>query len=290
MKNYFALGLVLLILLCGMITTAYGQTGKLSKTSGTTNSILQQIKNHTSGPAIWWTGHNGWLIKSGDLLISTDLALEYGGRIAPAPVSAQEIAPELDIYLVTHAHSDHFDPRTAKIFIKNSKCIFVLPESCLKTAQDLGIPQERIRVAKPREPFELLGAKIEPIRAIHGNANFAVYFEANLQDCGYIITIGGKRFLQPGDSVLSEDQLFQEKIDVLFFSPTEHNTYIDNSVMLINRLSPSYILPQHHSTMTYDERDRFWAKGYPAEVKIRLSKPLQDRYHILEQGGYLEIK
>lgn len=288
MKNLNTFCSIFLLLSFSAIVPGQGQ--KLPKTGSPAVSVVQQIKNHTSGMGIWWTGHNGWLIKSGNLLVSTDLALEYGGRSAPAPVSALEIAPELDIYLVTHAHSDHFDPKTAKVFVKYSKCIFVLPESTLQIARDIGIPQERIRVAKPREPFELLGAKIEPIRAIHGKANFAVYFDANLQDCGYVITVGGKRLLQPGDSVLSEDQLFQENIDVLFFSPTEHNTYIDQSVMLINRLSPAYILPQHHSTMAYDERDRFWAKGYAAEVKIRLAKPLQDRYFILDQGGYLEIK
>ena len=288
MKNKLTPYFLLLLLSFSLIIPIYSQ--KLTKKVNSSNSILEQIKKHKVGTGIWWTGHNGWLIKSGELLVSTDLALEYGGRSVPAPVSAMEIAPELDIYLVTHGHSDHFDPKTVKVFIQYSKCIFVLPESTIKIARELGIPTERIRVAKPREPFELLGAKIEPIRAIHGNANFAVYLDANLQDCGYVITVGGKRLLQPGDSVLLEDQLFQEKIDVLFFSPTEHNTYIDHSVMLINRLSPAYILPQHHSTMAYDEQDRFWAKGYSAEVKIRLSKPLQDRYFILEQGGHLEIK
>jgi len=60
--------------------------------------------------------------------------------------------------------------------------------------------------------------------------------------------------------------------------------YIDRSVILINTLSPDYIFPQHHSTVAVDEGNRFWAKGYPDEVKIRLSQPLKDRYHILKPG------
>ncbi len=32
-------------------------------------------------------------------------------------------------------------------------------------------------------------AKVDPVRAIHGNANFAIYYEANLQDCGYLTTL-----------------------------------------------------------------------------------------------------
>ena len=130
------------------------------------------------------------------------------------------------------------------------------------------------------------GVKVEAIRAIHGNANFAIYYDANLQDCGYVFTVGGKRFLQPGDTYLLEDHLFLKDIDVLFFSPTEHNMYIDRSLFLINALEPDYIFPQHHSTIAYDENNnyRFWAKGYPEEVKIRLAIPLKDKYHILKPG------
>ncbi|MBE0668856.1 MAG: MBL fold metallo-hydrolase, partial [Bacteroidales bacterium] len=147
-----------------------------------------------------------------------------------------------------------------------------------------------IVVAKPREPFEINGIKVEPLRALHGNSNFAIYYDANLQDCGYLFTIGGKRILQPGDTYLLEDHLFLKKVDVLFFSPTEHNMYIDNSVILINALEPEYIFPQHHSTVAVNESNRFWAKGYPDEVKIRLSKPLKERYHILKTGEMKEIR
>ena len=128
------------------------------------------------------------------------------------------------------------------------------------------------------------------MRAIHGNANFAIYYEANLQDCGYLIEIGGKTFLQPGDSYLLEDHLFLKNVDVLFFSPTEHNMYIDRSVILINTLNPDYILPQHHSTIIVDEQSRFWAKGYPEEVKIRLSQDLKQKYHIMKEGDKMSIK
>ena len=165
-----------------------------------------------------------------------------------------------------------------------------MPESCLPEAHKMKIPDNRIVVAKPREPFELKGIKVEPIRAIHGNANFAIYYDANLQDCGYLLTINGKTFLQPGDTYLLEDHLFIKKVNVLFVSPTEHNMYIDPSVILINALDPDYIFPQHHSTITVNEGNRFWAKGYPDEVKIRLSQSLKDRYHILKPGDKMEIE
>ena len=254
--------------------------------------MIDDIKEHNAGTAVWWAGHNSWIIRSGDLVVATDLYLENSMRLSPAPITPEEIAPELDISFISHAHGDHFDEYTSRILLEKSSCIFVMPESCLPVARKLKIPDDRIVVAKPRESFVVKGVKVEAIRAIHGNANFAIYYDANLQDCGYVFTIGGKRFLQPGDSYLLEDHLFLKDIDVLFFSPTEHNMYIDRSVILINTLEPDYIFPQHHGTIAYGENNkyRFWAKGYPEEVMIRLSRPLQERYHILKPGEKCMIR
>jgi L-ascorbate 6-phosphate lactonase len=252
--------------------------------------MIDDIRAHKDGLAVWWAGHNSWIIKSGDMVVATDLWLENQTRIAPAPITPEELASEIDISFVTHAHGDHFNESTSRILLEKSQCIFVMPESCLPVARKLKIPDSRIVVAKPRESFDVKGVKASAIRAIHGNANFAIYYEANLQDCGYVITIGGKTFLQPGDTYLLEDHLFLKKVNVLFFSPTEHNMYIDRSVILINTLNPDYIFPQHHSTIAVNEENRFWAKGYPDEVKIRLSQPLKDRYHIFRIGEKVEIK
>src|SRR4051812_4287232 len=252
--------------------------------------IRDEVAAHHQGLAVWWTGHNGWLIKSDGLLVSTDLCTEDEGRLYQAPISAEELAPLLDVAFVTHGHGDHFHPRTCRILAEKGKCVFVLPASCLDEAKRIGIPADRIRVATPRKPFELKGVKVMPVRAIHGNAKHAVYFDANMEDCGYKIELGGTTFLQPGDSVLLEDHLFLKHVDVLFFSPTEHNMHVDSSVILINELEPAYILPQHRDTYRVKPENRFWASGCPYEVKFRLSKPLQERYHILKQGEMLTIK
>ena len=90
--------------------------------------------------------------------------------------------------------------------------------------------------------------------------------------------------------MLLEDHLFLKHVDVLFFSPTEHNMHIDPSVILINELEPAYILPQHRDTYRVTPENRYWTSGYPHEVKLRLSKPLQARYHILKQGEKLAIE
>lgn len=252
--------------------------------------MMDQIRDQKSGTSVWWAGQDSWVIKSGNLVIATDLFLGNNGRIAPSPITPEELAPLLDISFITHAHGDHFEEYTSKILLEKSSCIFVMPESCLPEARRMKIPDNRIVVARPREPFEIRGIRVEPIRAIHGNANFAIYYDANLQDCGYLLTINGKTFLQPGDTYLLEDHLFIKNVNVLFVSPTEHNMYIEPAMILINTLNPDYIFPQHHSTVAVNEENRFWAKGYPDEVKIRLCESLKERYHILKPGEKMEIR
>ena len=77
---------------------------------------------------------------------------------------------------------------------------------------------------------------------------------------------------------------------MLFVSPTIHNMYTDRSMILINRLQPSYIFPQHFGTYQVREDISFWTRGYPEELKMYLSQDLQKRYHQLKIGDMFEIR
>jgi L-ascorbate 6-phosphate lactonase len=149
--------------------------------------IRGEIQAHHSGIAVWWTGHNGWLIKSGDRRIGTDLTTGDEARLYQSPISADELAPLLDVSFITHRHGDHFNRKTSRILAEKGKCLFVMPATCEGDARRLVIPADRIKVATPRHPFELNGLKVSPVRAIHGSGKSAVYFDANLEDCGYLI-------------------------------------------------------------------------------------------------------
>ena len=275
----------LLVLLALPVT--YGETP--APGSPKSQNVLDEIRQHQDGLAIWWTGHNGWLIKSDGLLLGTDLVLDDLSREYASPISAAEVADELDIAFITHGHGDHFNAATSRVLAKKSKCLFVIPRNCLEKARDFGIPENRLAVARPRQPMEVRGIKVEPLRALHGNRKGAVYWEANLDDCGYVFHLGGKSIMQPGDSVLLEDHLFVKNVDVLFVSPTEHNMQIDDSITLINELEPDYILPQHRDTYPVTQRNRFWTYAYTYDVQRRLSKGLQIRYHIVEMGRRFAI-
>jgi len=259
-------------------------------------AILGEIRSHHQGLAVWWMGNSGWLIKSDNLLIGTDLDLEPGGKLAPPPLAAQDLAGELDLAFVTHHHGDHCNLPTIRVLAQGSRCTFVLPQPCLRQVAALAISKDRIVVPEPLQPFEIKGVRVEPVHAIHGNQDFTVltrepgFVDAIAHNCGYVFNLNGKRFFEPGDSVLTEEHLNLKNIDVLFVSPTIHNMFTDRSMMLINRLEPGYIFPQHFGTYRVTDDNSFWTRGYPDELKLRLSQELQKRYHKLKPGEMFVIR
>jgi len=148
-------------------------------------------------------------------------------------------------------------------------------------ADELGIPPDRRIVAVPGETLRLDGLTVQPIHAIHGDRFGAVYEEANFEDAGYVVEIDGRRLFHPGDSILEQRQLALRNIDVLLVSVTEHNTWIENSVRLIEALRPRLALPMHYDTYTLDI---FWTIGYPREVRERLPEDLRSRFRAVRQG------
>jgi len=110
MKSYF----IVLLSFCLNIP-AFGQN----------NRMIDEIREHKTGTAVWWVGNDSWVIKSDNLVIATDLYLEERDRIAPSPITPEEIASVLDISFVTHAHGDHFNEYTSRILLKNSTCLEV---------------------------------------------------------------------------------------------------------------------------------------------------------------------
>ena len=257
-----------------------------------THTTVQEILSIQTGIALCWLGNLSWLIyaggpaggTSGGTLIATDLDLDREGRVQPSPIPTPEIAPHLDVHLITHGHEDHFSSPTCTILIEQSDCTFVVPANCADKARALGVPASRLHVARPGQPFDLAGLHVEPQRALHGHWHGSVYRHANMEDCGYLFTLGGARFLQPGDTVLLHQHLELSGVDVLFCSPTDHNMHVARSAILINALEPAHVFPQHFGTYVETDANRYWTKGYPDELKAVLPRPMQERFHKLAQG------
>ncbi len=282
-------------LIACLLLTGVAAAPAVSREGSVAHEMVDQIRSHENGTALWWLGNAGWLIKWDGLLIGIDVELDMEERDEAPPMTASQLAPLIDVVFATHHHSDHCNVPTIRTLAREGRPTLVLPRPCLERVAEAGIPQDGVIVPRPGQPFEVRGFGVEPTHAIHGNQDFTVltreadFIDSITHNCGYVLNVQGRRFFHPGDSVLTEEHLTLEGIDVLFVSPTVHNMYIDRSMILINRLEPDYIFPQHFGTYRQTEENAFWTRGYPDELKQRLSHELQSRYHKLEQGEIFVI-
>jgi L-ascorbate metabolism protein UlaG (beta-lactamase superfamily) len=243
------------------------------------------------GLAICWLGNLSWVLRAGETTIAFDLDLESERRLEPSPIPTERLGAELDAHFVTHDHGDHFHGETARTLAERSDCLFVVPANCLESARSYGIPEHRLHVARPFEPFRLLGLAVEPKRAFHGHTEGSVYRDANERDCGYAFDTGGKRIYQPGDTVLLQEHLEDfGGVDVLFVSPTVHNTHLDDSERMIRAMDPEYVFPQHFGTYEVTEQNAYWTRGYPDELEAQLPPALRARYHEMEIGDVFALE
>lgn len=272
-----------MLLLLNYIILIYIIKGGVGSVNKKHMGLHELIEKHDD-IRILWTGNDGWLISADNNLIAIDLDLFNHERITPCNVDIKLLAEKLYMHFITHEHEDHFSSQTCKYLYENGNCTFVIPKSCEQKAKDLGMKADRILIVSPNEVLRKGEIKAECIRAVHGHIDGAVYSGASLDDCGYIINILGKRIYQPGDTVLLEEHSQITDIDILFVSPTDHNTKIDNSIKIIKAINPKYIFPQHHSTYIESSDNIFWTHGYVDELYETLDTSLKNRFIKLEQG------
>ena len=246
---------------------------------------LDEFYSLKSNLGLMWMGNDGWILNLWGTIIATDLDLHSQDRVSlPANVDIVKMAGHIQAVFISHEHGDHFNPDTCLFLQNNSDCLFVIPKNCYREAVKIGLSDERLIIATPRIPFQLLGLNIQPVRALHGHYLGSVFREANLDDCGYIIGKDDFSLYQPGDTVLLDEHFDMKNIDVLFFSPTEHNMHIDNSVHFIQMIKPRFIVPQHYDSYKVTPENAFWTRGFPDDVYNRLTDTERSSFIKLPQG------
>jgi D-3-phosphoglycerate dehydrogenase / 2-oxoglutarate reductase len=165
-----------------------------------------------SGIQCFWLGQAGFLIRKGggptiliDPYLSDSLAIKYAGTLFPhvrmmeSPIDADKI-PEVDLVLVSHAHTDHMDPGTlGLIAAHHPRAVFVCPERVKEIALERGVPKDRLVGASGGEVSEPIpGIRIFPIPSAHEDLDVTEGGSAYL---GYVIEVGEERIYHSGDCV-----------------------------------------------------------------------------------------
>ena len=275
------------------VTSAWAVNSNISakvthKHEEQTSDLLEDNNRYS----VCWLGNAGWLLRIGQINVLIDPDLEQSRSRKTLDNIPDDCLSKAHAVLITHEHGDHFNIPTVRRLVQESDCRFVLPASCMSAALRANIPEKRTITAHHFKTIAIFGERftVMPVPAIHGGIEGAVFKRYNAADCGYLVTAMDIKLFHPGDTVLLEEHYELAPIDILMVSPTEHNTNIQQSMTLIEKLNPRYIFPQHRDTYHETDDNRFWTHAYYKELGDALNEHFKSRYHVLNQGQEFLIK
>ncbi|UCC71629.1 MAG: MBL fold metallo-hydrolase [Gemmatimonadota bacterium] len=240
----------------------------------------------------------GWMVSAGGRTLIID-ALHRHPRHAPVAETLERLEhasppfDEIELVLVSHAHSDHFHyESTAEHLRRNPNAVLVsgrLVHDQLTELSDFERFSDRVIVAAP-EPGEVVeldanGMKIKVFRLSHGEPN-ADYSADNL---GMIVDLCGVKVLNTGDIVpTGQTAVFRqalpgsEGVDIAFlaFTMFDEENLPEAATIIDDYIKPRYIIPSHLYEQHFGEFTKAIEDRYPkavifhskGEVKVRVTR------------------
>ena len=174
---------------------------------------------------VTYLGNSGFLISAGGRKILIDALFDgfQGGYVAPPSVSEPLRAGRppfdgIDLILATHDHGDHFGAAAVRRALEsNREAVFVGPAATVSALG--GFEGRTIALEVPRgqrRSLEVRGISIAAMPLSHGMTRMV--------NLGYVVTVGGVKFLHTGDAAVEDIPipllrslgLPDERIDVAF--------------------------------------------------------------------------
>jgi L-ascorbate metabolism protein UlaG (beta-lactamase superfamily) len=209
---------------------------------------------------------------AGDIRITfighASLLFEFGGKVIYNDPSARSgdlsNLPKADLILVSHEHSDHFDPATI-MNISKSETKMVLTPICAAKLKD-GI------VLKNGEEMTADGVRIEAVPAynIINMRRPGVPFHPKGDGNGYILTLGDKRIYLAGDTENIPEMKVLGRIDVAFLPMNVPYTMSPEMVADAARMvKPAILYPYHTIGMDTSKLQPLLKDEKGIEIRIR---------------------
>ena len=211
---------------------------------------------------------------NGDLIIQpinhASFVMSWNGRmIYNDPVCAATLYsgfPKADLILLSHNHSDHFNPTTLSS-VTNATTRIIAPQATYN--QTSFTPFRSITtVLAYGSSTTVLGVSVQAVRATNVNHLEGV-------NNAYVTTIGGKRILTTGDCGPGPDLRAVQDIDVMFVCMNSFTMEVPTAASLVREMRPKVVYPYHYgsvcSSPSYDVQlfKRLVANDLGIEVRLR---------------------
>lgn len=216
---------------------------------------VELIQNTRLAPgelAICWLGQAGFLMKDHEgrtlvldpYLTNCGFAMRGFKRISPMLVRPEEM--DVDYYVVTHQHFDHFDyeaiPVVAETFGKTK---FIGPDSCFEQMKLLGVDEDRYTLFNRGDSYADGPIHLRAMAADHG---------AMAPDAiGVLLEMGGHRIYFGGDTcfhqeLCEEAAAFKPDVAVLSINGRFGNMDSHDGARAAQIIGAKYAVPCHFWT------------------------------------------
>lgn len=230
-----------------------------------------------------WIGQAGFILEIDGKSICIDpyltdslAAKENLVRMVPVPVEPEDL--DIDLYLITHNHGDHFDEATL-VRVDKTSAIFAGPDSCNAHFKAIGIEDENIILVNREDSFEYEGMTITGVYAEHTNDSI-----------GYVIEYDELTLYFLGDStyteILTDVKSYNPDILVCCINGRAGNMGCEDAAKLAVELGVQYAVPCHYGMFVQNTEDpeNFRIALEETDVKYMEMKVLETNTIIKKEG------
>ena len=166
------------------------------------------------------------------------------------PFQISESLHDADIILITHAHSDHFDPKSIER-AAGRNTVFVAPAGMAQEVQK-AVRGARVVPMTPGDQQDIDGISIQAVPAYNRLKPF--HPKRNGWN-GYIVTMDGVRYYVAGDTdALKELQSVSCDVALVPIGGTFTMT-AKEAAKLINEIRPQAVIPTHYGSIVGKPED-----------------------------------
>jgi L-ascorbate metabolism protein UlaG (beta-lactamase superfamily) len=234
-----------------------------------------------------WLGMAGAVINCRGRIIFIDPLISYGADnetcetgnrlLVPLPVTADKV-PKADIVCYTHADSDHYAEKTAKILNSRLSPEFISPAPVFEKLNEIGIEKSRLIKIKDFASYSFGDVKIQITPALHDWQGVNPWKREDC--CGYLIKTPDGTIWHPGDTRLIPELEEINNVDILFFDVAAVDSHLgpEGSAMLALTSGAKTLIAYHYGTFdlppgTYGGCDPDDSLPYIKDLKAVFLKP-----------------
>ena len=220
-------------------------------------NVFSQNSNITE---ITYIGNEGFMISHNNKKVFIDALYyySYGGGVLNVDTTVQNLMingkkpfSDINLFLITHNHPDHYDQTMMKNFLKNNSQAKLVAQSDIITGIGKDASSKQLIGIQPKQ-YEYVDTVVNGIPLTVYNLIHAPSYRT--YNIGYVANVGGINIFHSGDNVFddtleySKFKINEKNIDVVFLSYYGYWKSKAQRDLIKKYINPKYIVLMHIPT------------------------------------------